>query len=141
MSRGLGDVYKRQAYVNIGTDQVHLPLVQGLLEHTPEDARVMLLFEHRGFYLPRNHVIGTPVFQEAGFSPPESFSDPERVMELLQRHRITHVVMTNAPAGPDQVPGWFERLDPLLLGLGQCKQTGRLHPLWQSERYILLEVR
>jgi hypothetical protein len=128
-------------YIDVGTDRVHLPLVQGLLEHTPTDARLMLLFEHRGFYMPRPHVIGTPIFQEAGFSPPEAFESPERIMEVLRRERITHVVMTKVPAGPDQVPGWIDRLEPFLRGFGQCVQSGELHVVWQSERYVILEVR
>ena len=131
----------RTAYINEGTDRVHLPLVQGVLEHTPANARLMLLFEHRGFYLPRPYVIGTPVFQEAGFSPPEQFNAPEHIMAVLEREGITHVVMTNAPAGPDQVPGWFDRLESFLLAFGQCVREDRLRVVWQSERYVLLEVR
>jgi hypothetical protein len=129
------------AYVNEETDHVHLPLVHALLDHTPADARLMLLFDHRGFYLPRPFVIGTPVFQEAHFTPPEQFDRPERIMAVLQRERVTHVVMTRAHAGPDQAPGWLERLQPLLLALGQCMQEDRLRAVWQSERYVLLEVR
>lgn len=62
-------------------------------------------------------------------------------MEVLWRERITHVVTTKVPAGPDQVPGWIDRLEPFLRGIGQCVQTGQLHAVWQSERYVILEVR
>jgi len=129
------------AYVNEETDRVHLPLVQGLLDHTPAGAKLMLLFDHRGFYLPRPYVVGTPFSQEAHFTPPEQFDEPERIMAALQRERITHVVMTTATAGPDEVPTWLGRLEPFLLALGQCIQNDRLRVVWESERYVLLEVK
>jgi hypothetical protein len=42
------------AYVNEETDRLHLPLVQALLDHTPADARLMLLPITGGFYLLRS---------------------------------------------------------------------------------------
>ena len=72
-------------YVSVSTDTHYVPLLDAIAEHTPADARLMLLFEHRGFYVPCSYVIGTPLFQEAYFTPPESFSEPERVMDVLVR--------------------------------------------------------
>lgn len=127
-------------YVDLATDGVYVPLVQALREHTSPNARLLLLFEHRRFYLPRSATIGTPFFQERGFTPPEQFNTPESIIAMLRREGITHVVMTNAPAGPDQAPAWFDRLEHLLPNIGRCVNEGRLRIVWRSERYLVLEV-
>jgi len=133
-------VISRADYVNESTGRDYLPLIRAIADETPRDARLLLLFEHRGFYLPRPYVIGTPFFQEAGFTPPEPFSDPARIMDLLAREQITHIVMTNKPTGPDQAATWLDRLDPLFAGLSSCVKEDKLRPIWQSDRYVLLEV-
>jgi hypothetical protein len=135
----LGVIHSRD-YVNESTDKVYLPLVEALETHTPPEAKIMVLFEHRLFYLPRRAVIGTPFFQEAGFTPPEQYEQPEKLMQRLADDGITHVVITNAPAGPDQVPGWIERMEKFLPCFGQCERQGTLKIIWQSERYVLLAV-
>jgi hypothetical protein len=131
----------RTDYVHNVTDRSYLPLVQAIHACTPANARLMLLFEHRGFYMPRTFVIGTPVFQEGAFSPPERFTDAASVMEVLVRERITHVITARVPVGPDRAPDWAERQEPFLRGIAQCVQQGNLRPVWQSETHLLLEVR
>jgi hypothetical protein len=133
-------VITRSDYVNESTDRQYLPLVQALHDHIPADAKLMLLFEHRGFYLPRAHQIGTPFFQESGFTLPERFTDPASVMDLLTRERITHVVMTRELAGPDKAPVSFDRFNHFDSVIEQCVATGRLHVVWASDRYFLLQV-
>jgi hypothetical protein len=128
-------------HVDEGTDFRLLPLVQAIDERTPESAKLMLLFEHRGFYFPRATVIATPYFQEAGFTPPERFADATSVMDLLRRERITHVVLTKGPRGPDWLPSRQERLDPLLQSIQACSQRDELRVIWESDDYFLLEVR
>jgi hypothetical protein len=118
----------------------YLPLVGAIADQTPPDARLLLLFDHRGFYIPKDCRIGTPFFQEAMFTPPEPFSDPARVMELLRHERITHVVIAREPLGPDRAGDWYDRFDPLLVGIGQCVEQGKLRAVWESNLYIVLEV-
>jgi hypothetical protein len=139
-------VISRADYVNELTappnrpdERDYLPLVRAIADQTLPDARVMLLFEHRSFYLPRDCVIGTPFFQELGFTPPEDFSDPARIMKVIARERISHVVMAKKPSGPDRAREWFDRLDPLFGGLAQCIEQGKLRAIWETERYVVLE--
>ena len=133
-------------YVDISTggrdasDRFYVPLIQALKEHVPREGRLLTLFEHRVFYVPRHCEIGTPFFQERGFTPPENFETPERLLQRLAERGITHVILPNAPAGPDQVPGWFDRFAKFLPCFGQCVQQGKLKIVWQSERYVLLAV-
>ena len=134
-------IVSRTDYVNVSTDKEYVPLIQAISERTPPDARLLLLFEHRGFYMPRSYVIGTPFYQEACFTPPEPFGDAARVMEVLARERITHVAMTKQLAGPDKAANWFDRFDHFDSVIEQCVATGRLQIIWASDRYFLLEVR
>lgn len=129
----------RTAYVDEWTDLYYLPLVEEIRGSLPRDARLMLLFEHRGFYMPRPYVIGTPIFQEEAFSPPERFAEPSRIIDELRRLRITHVVMATTLASPDQLP--TDRLKPFLQAFEQCAQQDKLRLLWESERHAVLEVR
>jgi hypothetical protein len=122
------------------TDRVHLPLVQAIQALTSPDAKLMLLVEHRGFYIPRQHTIGTPLFQEGPFTPPEQFASVDSMIEVLKHKKITHVVAATVNRGPDQGPGWLERNQPLYRLLEQCMQQGRLVLLWESEECVLLKV-
>jgi hypothetical protein len=131
----------RTYYVDVNTDRDHLPLIEELRDRTPADARVMLLFEHRGFYVPRDYVIGTPFFQEAGFTPPERFDDVDPIMELLQRERITHLVVAKEVRGPDVAADWLPRLPTLARGIERCNAAGRLPMTWESDRYRILAVK
>lgn len=130
----------RADYVHNVTERVHLPLIQAVHALTPPDAKLMLLYEHRGFYLSRRYLIGTPLFQEGPFSPPEQFADAESVLRILRQQEFTHVVIAKVNPSPDQAPGWVERQPPLLGALGQCVQQRRLLPRWESDEYVLWEV-
>ncbi len=131
----------RTDYVHTATSGVYLPLVQAVTERTPPDARLLLLLEHRSLYLPRWSRIGTPLFQEAFFAPVSGFTDVESVMNVLLKNSFTHVVLAKAPAGPDQAPGATEQRQSFVQAIGRCAQSGRLHLVWESKEYALLEVR
>jgi hypothetical protein len=91
--------------------------------------------------LPRPYVIGTPFFQEGPFTPPERFTDSATILEVLEKERVTHVIVPTAPAGPDVLPQWISRTDPFFAALANCMQGGQLTPVWQSDRYVLLQVK
>ena len=128
-------------YVDDGTDQRYVPLVRAIREQTPADARLLLLIEQRGLYLPRTSVIGTPFFQAAIFTPPENFATSPRVLEVLGRNRITHLVIAKSAVGPDRAPVWWERMAPLLQGIDACEREGRLRVVWESEQHVIFVVR
>lgn len=134
-------VFSQTHEVDQGTHLSYLPLVNAIAQRTPENAKLLLLFEHRSLYVPRATTIGTPFFQERGFTLPERFTNPASVLELLAREGITHVVMTKGPTGPDRLAAWDERLDPLFRSFEQCSREGRMRVIWESEHYLLLEVR
>lgn len=128
-------------YVDDGTDYRYVPLVEAIRELTPADATLLLLIEHRGLYLPRANVIGTPFFQEAFFTPPEEFATADRVMEVLGRIQITHLVIAKSRVGPDEAPEWWERRDVLFRSISDCARQNRLRVVWESEHSVILAVR
>lgn len=127
-------------YVHNMTDRTYLPLIQAIDVMTPEEASLMFLYEHRSFYIPRPCVIGTPLFQEGPFSPPEEYDEPNHVMDVLRHRRITHLVVTKISIGPDQTDEWFDRQAPFVACIDECLRQGSLRTLWESEIHLLLEV-
>jgi hypothetical protein len=132
---------RRMEYVDIGTRRTYLPLIDAVSAAIPADARLMLLFEHRGFYIPQRHIIGTPLFQPGPFTPPEDFSEPSRILDMLQRDRITHLVVADYRSGPDQVPDSSDRMKVLLNAIAACVVQGRLMQVWESDEYVILAVK
>lgn len=128
-------------YVDDGTDRSYMPLVEAIREHTPPDAKLLLLIEHRGLYLPRANIIGTPFFQESIFTPPEEFATSDRVLEVLERNQITHLVIAKSDIGPDRAPDWWERMAPLLRSIDECERQDRLRVVWESEQHVVFAVR
>lgn len=127
-------------YVDDGTDRNYMPLVEAIREHTPPEAKLLLLIEHRGLYLPRANIIGTPFFQETIFTPPEEFATSDRVLEVLERNKITHLVIAKSDIGPDRAPDWWKRLAPLLRSIDECERQERLRVVWESEQHVLFAV-
>ncbi len=128
------------SFVDESTDHKYVPLVQAVAEVTPANARLLLLFEHRGSYLPRERVIGTPFFQAAAFTSEEQTSSPAAIMAELAKLRVTHVVISHQPAGPDVLPEWLNRSEGFVAHIQGCIVKGDLKPIWQSETHALLEV-
>jgi hypothetical protein len=137
-------VFGRQTWtgsVDESTHRRYIPLVRAIVERTPPDAKLMLLFEHRSLYVPREAIIGTPYFQEEGLTPPEDFATAAPLLELLRRNGVTHLVMATSPLGPDWAPAWWDRLQPVFRGIQLALNERRLHIVWQSDDYVVMEVR
>jgi len=128
------------SYVDESTDHKYVPLVGAVAELTPTNAKLLLLFEHRGFYLPRERAIGTPFFQSAMFTSVEQSSEGVAFMAELAKVRVTHVVLSQKPAGPDVLPEWLDRSEDFVATIQECIAKGHLKPVWQSETHVLLEV-
>jgi len=127
-------------YVDDGTDYRYVPLVQAVAERTPPEARLLLLFEHRGLYLPRPAVIGTPFFQEGDILSGHSGS-PDELREGLVREGFTHLVLARSPIGPDRALDWWERTEPVLRTIELAMANGTLRTVWESESHLILERR
>ncbi len=129
-----------QDYVHTGTGGNYLTAVDVVYHTTPPNAHLLLLFEHRGLYIPRRHTIGTPYFQEQLLTPPGSQHDPESVQQTLERHGITHVLMAVAATGPDLLPRYVEQSQQLARSLAWLAKTGQLRTVWRTPEYVLWQV-
>jgi hypothetical protein len=68
---------------------------------TPKQAKVMLIFERRGLYVPREYVIGTPFFQARFFTPlPQS---EKHIYDELQKHNISFILVAPSLRNPDHL--------------------------------------
>jgi hypothetical protein len=133
--------FSQTHFVDEGTSFRHLPLVRACREHLPANTRLLVLFENRTLYLPQPALVGTPFFQERGFTPPEAFADPATIRARLHEFQITHIVLAKGPLGPDRLAEWTDRLDPLFRGIEAATRLDTLRVIWESDDYALLEVR
>ncbi len=122
------------------TGDDYLPLADAIDELTLPTSRIMLVLEHRSFFLPRDTIVGTPFFQSAGFTPPEDFETAEKCLGVLLQMKATHLVVATRPLGPDVPEVWAERLPHLRKGLEDAAARGWLEPMWASDTHQLLRV-
>lgn len=109
----------------------------------PEEAKVMLVFDRRGLYMPRRCVLGTPFFQEAFFTPGSGIAGRgvRRACAGRSRlHRDSGRRRISAQSGPDFGFRPGERaVDAHFLEL--LKREKLLFvPVPESGRYRLLKV-
>ncbi len=96
-------------YIDFANPDRYIYACQGMLENTPPDARVLLLFEQRGLYIPRDYRIGTPFFQGKYFTPSERTRTREEFLAVLAEERITHVLVGYNPNDPDRMESYLQR--------------------------------
>jgi hypothetical protein len=127
-------------YVESAQGDRYMPACQAILERTPDDARLLLLYEHRGLYVPRAHWIGTPFFQARFFTPSEGTSDARTFLDALAAAGISHVLVGYNPNDPDRLDAYIERTRPfqeLLVSL----RGSALEVLWESREDSTGDVR
>lgn len=108
---------------------------------TPQDAKFLLLFENRGLYMPRRYEIGTPFFQEKYFTPSEDFEDEDKILEVLRKNEITHILVGLSLRDPDRMKGYLDRSVGFSAALGRLKDNGKLKLLWEDSDYIIFECK
>ena len=111
-----------------------------LSRETPEESRVLLLFERRGLFVPRDYRIGTPYFQEKFFTPvPES---ADAVLETLQREGIDYILVGATEQNPEHLEVYDRENFKLSLHLRSLLRSGalRLIPVPGGGDYTLLAV-
>jgi hypothetical protein len=127
-------------YVDSANPDRYLAACQAILERTPPEARVLLLFEHRGLYVPRAHALGTPFFQARFFTPSERVTSPAELLATLQREGFTHVLVGYNVNDPDRMEAYLERTRAFQQHLIALRGRG-LEILWESRENATGEVR
>ena len=127
-------------YVHTATDEAYLPAVDAIAGRTPADAKLMMIFEHRSLYVPRDCVIGTPYFQQRFFTSPEQFATGAALLKVLLDNGITHLWMAHAKAGPDLLPEYVGKTEPFARSVAWLIEHGQLRLLWRSPDYVVCTI-
>lgn len=129
------EVYLKKA---LGGDG-YVDAMRAVLEHTPKNAKVALLFERRCFYCPRKHVIATPIFQSALFTPPPG--SPEAVIRSLRFSEIDYLLFGGTLDNPDISLEDVNRAAKLADFLAKLAHRGEIQPIWSKNGYNLFRIR
>src|SRR5262245_6169485 len=117
-------------YLDFAAPDRYVYACKAIEEQTPPDARVMLLFEQRGLYVPRDYCIGTPFFQGKYFTPAGPSWTPEGFLAVLAAERITHVLVGYNVNDPDRMDSYLEKTKPFQETIVSLIDTGRLETVW-----------
>ncbi|HEX6885224.1 MAG TPA: hypothetical protein VF530_17755 [Planctomycetota bacterium] len=127
-------------YVESAQGDRYTAACQAILDLTPPEARLCLLFEHRGLYVARAHEIGTPFFQARRFTPSEHVTSSAELLATLQREGFTHVLVGYNPHDPDRMDEYLARTATFQQQLVALRGRG-LEILWESREDATGEVR
>ncbi len=130
------------AFLREGVGDDYLALVNALREQTDKEDKVLLLFEHRSFYLMGDATceIATPMFQSEYFTPIAEYDTVEKILHHLRSRKVTHVVLSVVQSGPDFSPETGERLIPFLDAFASAVAQKQLVPIWEEGRFKILQV-
>ncbi len=123
------------------TGSGYLPIADAVSVYTEPDACILMLFEHRTLYIPRQARIGTPFWQDAVFMPPEQYSGVEAFVEELHRAEADYVVLGFTWLDPDRVPAYLQRSQALLYTALEAIGSGALEVVYRDSTHMLLRVR
>jgi len=109
----------------------------------PRDAKAMLVFERRVLFCPRPAVLGTPLYQEAFFTPTPSGSDEEvdkAILDGVARSGVSYLVVCMNFGKAFEEPSAHERIMPFWRGVERLVRSGKLRKLVSNETHLLLEA-
>lgn len=115
----------------ITRDPGYVKAMETLCRKTPQDAKVMLLFERRGLYVPREYYIGTPYFQSRFFTPvPE---DEKDVFRLLHGNNISFILTGPSLHNPDHLSEYNDKNRMFMQLILRLLRAKKLHLIWSYE--------
>ncbi len=129
-----------RAYVRDGTGEEYMRLVGAIEDLTPKDAKLLMLLEHRTFYIPRECVVGTPFFQSRLFGSSNEMANDANLITRLRSEGFSFIGLAKQPVGPDKSAKWWERMEPLYDSLGRSAESGAIEILWSSEEYLIIAI-
>ena len=134
-----GDPRGVQKYLEIGTrDKGFVRAMAAIAEKTPQQSKIMLIFERRGLYMARQYVIATPFYQEQYFTPLPNSSN--EVMDVLQKEKIDYILVGASGVNPDHL----EEYNAVYMQFGELlarlKAANKLEDVWFDDCYGLYKV-
>ncbi len=125
-----------------GRDVEYANALDYVSRNTPPGAKVMMLFDRRGLYMPRRYVLATPFFQEEFFTPvPATAAEVQAEISRWGADYLFVAVGVN-PRNPDPLPEYDEANEQLTLRLLELVKRGRLlqEKMPDAGPYLLLKV-
>lgn len=117
----------------------YLRAVRAILAETPEDAKVLMMFERRGLYIPRRYEIGTPLFQAKHFTPPSE--SPRKVHRQILDAGFDYVLISPGRRNPDHLKRITQFQAPIKKALSGMAEKGMLELVWKGHGYRLMRVK
>jgi hypothetical protein len=111
----------------------YLQACQAILNKTRSNAKVLLLYEQRGLYIPRDYVVATPYFQEKLFTPLEKSQAGDDFLATLRAEQITHVLVAYDISDPDRMEKYMREAMVFLAPIyakGGFIERGKLTTVW-----------
>lgn len=133
-------ILPKQDYLFSLTGDDYLQSIDFIRLRTSQNAKILLLFENRGLYLPRKHEIGTPFYQQKYFTPPENYCDANTILSVLKQNKITHILVGLSLSDPDRLPEYIDRSAPFMRVFGKLRESGNLKPLFETNNYIFFQT-
>ena len=109
-----------------------------IAEKTPQQAKIMLIFERRGLYMARPYVIATPYYQERYFTPLPKSGD--EVMDVLKREKIDYILVGASGVNPDHLEEYNDIYMQFGALLARLKASNKLEDVWFDDCYGLYKV-
>ncbi|MGE4564298.1 MAG: hypothetical protein AB7F32_05465 [Victivallaceae bacterium] len=108
--------------------------------NTPGDTRVLMLFERRTLFAPRQCFNGTPGFQQWVFTPAPA--NAAELLAQLSEHWIDYLVIGASPRNPDHLEEYNQTNAELSEMLRLLLKKGKLElvPVPDAPNYTLLRV-
>lgn len=132
---------KKVEYLHIGTGKNYLPAVDAVIKLTPENSRLMVIFEHRILYFPRKTIIATPYFQEKYFTPIEHYATIAALEKELKKSKADYMLIAMNSASPDKLPEYLNKQKQFSKSLSSLIPKGKLREIWRSKNYSLFKIR
>lgn len=115
-------------------------IFEHLDRNTPGDTRVLMLFERRTLFAPRQCFNGTPGFQQRFFTPMPG--NAAELLAQLSEHWIEYLVIGASPRNPDHLEEYNQTNAELSEMLRLLLKKGKLAlvPVPDAPNYTLLRV-
>jgi hypothetical protein len=135
----VSNVISLKSYIYTGSGEGYLPAAEAVHMLTPEDAKILLVFDNRSLYIPRATELGTPFFQSKHFTPlPEN---PEALVAHCREHGISHILAGYASRNPDRQAICMENSVKFAGLLRDSQAAGTLRLLWSGEDFYLYSIK
>ncbi len=121
-------------------DPEYFMMLDYIGNHTPENSKILLIFERRGLYFPRQFQIATPYFQPELLTPVPA--DANTVLKAVKQAKANYLLVGSSNQDPDYLEAYNAENAKLATHLRTLLQQGNLTlvSVPQTGTYTLLKV-